>query len=372
MKRKTIIAVLVVLIVLLAAALLLMQNKSRNSGNAPAAQQPQEQQAAPAAVPTPEATPVVLQEEELTVNTQAQTASDEMLPVIEAEVRTIYEAQSGYFDIEKADMCWNALARLCSSDKLPSGIAEDAGDGSLKVSKENMSRLAKNCFAMRSELPELPKDMKNVSYDKDSDSYIIKKTDADKLKCEIMETTPTGEGAYSVSVALLDTDTAKTPLVSTYTFDIVDVADDGDTVKPVFTKTVFGGYDVCNVLAQVTGAVKDENGEFKLDIHPVQLHWESEGEGNGEDEEAYVPKIVADTKADSQIKLYSLDMVDWNTIAIVLGEDEKSFDDPEKAWEWFKENYSKKVDDEGVIYQMRVYKDVIYSMAPLYSFYFAG
>lgn len=369
MKKKTIIAVLVVLIVLLIAALLMMQSRNRTQNQAPAASQSaQNAQNAQPAAPQAEATPAVLAEEELTVNVSAQEAADEMLPVIDAEIRAMYSAGTGYFDIENAALCWNALAVLCSSEDLPEGMVEKLDDGTVKVGAENMRRLAQACFASRAELPELPEDNKTVSYDKDADAYIIKKAEADTLSCEIMETMPTGEGAYSASVALLDS-SADIPLISTYSFDVLPFAAGENSVQPAFSKCVYGGYDACNMLAQVT-ALEEANGEYTLEVHPIQLHWETEGEG--EEEEAYIPVIVADAKPDQKLRLHSVEMVDWNTVGIVIGGEEQNFGSAEKAWEWFEENYSKKIEDEGVVYQMRVYKDTVYSMAPLYSFYFAG
>ena len=374
MKKKTIIAVLVVLIVLLSAALLLMQSK--NSAQLPQ-NQPAVQSAAGEAdaqsVPQIQATPAVLQEEELTVNTHAQQTSDKMQPVIEAAVYSMYDAGVGFFDMNDAALCWKMLASLCASPDLPEDVARDKGDGTIEIGEKELLSLAKACFASTAELPELDKENETVKYDKNAGIYSIEKPEDKGLRCEIMETVPNTEGGYTAYVALLKDDAV--PLISTFAFDIMPYfsAESGeaepDAEDEVFSMCMIGGYDTCNVLAQVT-AIKEENGEIHLDVHHVQFHWENDGEG--EDEETYIPVIVADTKADETYKLYSTEAVDWNTIAMVLGEEQPNFDNAEKAWEWYKGKYAEKVDGEGVLLQMRVYDKTIYSMAPLYSFYFAG
>ncbi len=365
MKKKTIAAVLVILIVLLIAALMLFRNKAKRDEELQqhaAAQNP----ASAAAEAAPTAEPVVLEEDQLTTNVSAEEAAKQMLPVIDSAVRVMYEKGAGFYDMESDSFVWDVLAMLCASNDI-SAQGIETKDGSVYVPADIMKKIAAACFASRSELPELPKEISNVKYDSETKVYAIEQSDAGDMSSEVMETIPLGDGGYSVKVALVNKSDAKMPLLSTYQFDILSYPEGTKPEAPIFPMSIFNGYDTCNVLAQIQ-AIEEKDGEIMLALHHVQLHWEADEE----DSEVYVPLIVADTKSDETLKLFTKDAVDWNTIGVVITGEDQGFKSSDEAFEWFKEHYTEKVMEENMVYQMRVYDGVIYSVAPLYAFYFQG
>ncbi len=364
MKKKTVIAILVVAIVILAAVLMFFSNQAKRKEAASMPAAPQQEQSA---VPAETQEPVVIEEDALTTNTSADEIKEKMLPIIDAAVRVMYENGAGFYDMENTSFKWNVLAMLCSSNDLndPSIKIEN---GSVTIPKETMGQLAAACFASNAELPELPKELTNVKLDEASGAYTIEQSDKGDIKCEIMEALPLGENGYTVSVALVSESDEEKPLLSTYTFDLLPYTlEEGQTASPLFPMCVMNAYDSCNVLAQIE-SIEEDGDKIKLLLHHVQFHWQLDEE----DGETYLPLIVADTKSDETLPLFSKDAVDWNTIGMVIAGEDQGFKNSDEAFKWFKENYTEKVQDENVIYQMRVYDGVIYSVAPLYAFYFQG
>ncbi|MDO5111264.1 MAG: hypothetical protein Q4E65_03055 [Clostridia bacterium] len=374
MKTKKVLIVLVIVIALLAAALYYFSaygggNNAAAPAAAPEATQPPAQTAAPSApvetlAPEAELAPVSEQQVDENANAMAQA----MLPVMDAGVRALRDSEAGHYDAEDAAFVWNVLYYLCAGNELQSDLIDYAQDGVAVIPAKLMQELASACFASYSELPALPEDMKNISYDKKLDAYEVQLSDGGDAQSRIMRVVPLADQGYTVFLAFVNEAAPEAPLLSTYAFDLGKNAQIDGIADPLFPMSVNGGMDASNVLSQVTG-VTGEGEAMMLDIHHVQLYWKQD-EADGE---VYVPAIVADTQPDETLRLFSTDVVDWNTIyALITGGKEPDFADTEAAFAWFKENYATMIDYDPMVYQMRAYDGVIYEMVPLYQFYFAG
>ena len=369
MKTKKLLIVLVIVIAMLAAALYYFSaygKKNSVPAAAPETTLAPVQSAAPAApvetlAPAEALAPPSEQQVDETANEMAQA----MLPVMDAGVRALRDSETGLYDAKDADFMWSVLYHLCVNYEIPGG-AEKTQDGVAAVPKARMEALASACFASYKELPELPKDRKNITYDEDADAYQITLSDSGDAQSEIMRVLPLADQGYTVFVAFVNKAETENPLLSTYVFD-VSKSEKTDGEAP-FPLRVSGGMDASNVVAQVT-KVTNEGGDTKLDVHHVQLYWKQDEK----DAEVYVPAIVADAQPDETLRLFSADAVDWNTVySLITGGEAADFADSQTALAWFKENYAKMIEYDPMVYQMRVYDGVVYEMTPLYQFYFAG
>lgn len=373
MKTKKALIVLGILIVALAAALYYFSAYgNRNAAPAATPNAPQTPAAnAQTAAPVETLAPVeaLAPPSEQQVDEKANAAAKAMLPVMDAGIRAMRGTENGMYAPEDPAFVWSMLYHLCVNADIKSDLIDRSKEDVMIVPKTLMQELASTCFAAYSELPDLPKDLSSVSYDKKADAYTLELSDSGDAYSELMRVIPFGEEGYTAFVAFLSDAEPDAPLLSTYVFDIKPNAYIDGAQTSFFPMSVSAGANASNVVAQITG-VREEGGAVMLDIHHVQLFWKQDEE----DGEVYVPAIVADTQPDETLRLSSLDAVDWNTTyALITGGKEAEFKGTaEESFAWFKENFARLVDYDPLVYQMRAYDGVIYEMTPLYQFYFAG
>lgn len=293
-----------------------------------------------------------------------ETAAEDMWAVLDVAANAIRDGNMGYYNLEDDEFFWHVLLDLCSTypEMIP-GLSVQEGEDFVRVPAETMRRLAAVCFAGRTELPATPADWETLRYDEASDAYIVELSDRGDVASEVLDFIPEGEESYTASVALLQgSDAEAPPLLSTYHFILVPAAADAP-----FPLQIIGGYDSPNVLAQLQG-VEEKDGEVLITFRHARLAVPEDAA----QAEAFDP--VVETQGDAlTFPLYAKEAVDYNALAVILSEGEVPFfEDAEEAFDWFEDNYDKEVLGEGLLLQMRFYDGVIYSMAPLYSFYFQG
>lgn len=371
MKTKKVLIVLGIVIAALAAALYYFSAYG-NRNAAPAAQPAATQTPTIAQTAAPVETLAPIEElappSEQQVDEEANAVAEAMLPVMDAGVRALREAETGGYNPEDPAFVWSVLYHLCVNADIKSDSIDRTRDDVVTIPKKVMEEFAGACFASLDDLPALPKDMESMAYDKEAETYTLELSDSGDAYSEIMRVIPFGEQGYTAFVAFLSAAEPDAPLLSTYVFDLKPNAKLEGIAEPFFPMSVSAGADASNAVAQITG-ITGEDDAIVFDVHHVQLYWKQDEE----DSEVYVPSIVADTQPDEKLRLLSTDAVDWDTIyTLITGGEQPDFADTKAAFAWFKDNYAKMVEYDPLVYQLRTYDGVIYRMTPLYQFYFAG
>lgn len=156
-------------------------------------------------------------QQEVKPPTEEQIA--DMFNAMDSILRVCDENEGKAYDAGDEEYVWDVLYYLCVNNcESYDEMTLDSQSGELHVPAQLAEKLAAVCFSEITDLPELPSDSRKISYDDQSDEYVMMMSDASQMYSMIQKSEPHDDGTARVFVQWVYMDGV---VDSVYVFDLV-------------------------------------------------------------------------------------------------------------------------------------------------------